>query len=91
MPRIRQKANAYRNEDFRRRVLARLAEKGLQQHDLAEKLNLSDGTVSTMLRHPDKIQVERLRKIILFLELEPESVLALTGFSAKNIQKGAGQ
>lgn len=87
MPRIRQKADAYRNEDFRRDVLARLAILGIQQHDLAEHLGVCDGTISLMLRNPERIQVERLRKMIAFLELEPGCILRLTGYSQKEIKK----
>ena len=87
MPRIRQKAEVYRNEDFRRDVLSRLAYLGLKQHDLAEHLGMCDGSVSIMLRQPDKITIDLLRKIIDFLGLEPASILRLTGFSEKNIKK----
>ena len=86
MPRIRQKANDYRNEDFRREVLARLALLGIQQHDLAEHLGVCDGTVSVMLHNPEKIQVERLRKMIAFLGLEPASILRLCGYEPKQIK-----
>ena len=87
MPRIRQKADTYRNEDFRRDVLARLALLGIQQHDLAEHLGVCDGTISVMLHNPEKIQVERLRKMISFLGLEPECILRFTGYSQKEIKK----
>ena len=59
MPRIRQRADVYRNEDFRRDVLARLALLGIQQHDLAEHLGVCDGTISVMLKNPEKIQERR--------------------------------
>lgn len=87
MPRIRQKADTYRNEDFRRDVLVRLAYLGINQHDLAEHLGVCDGTISIMLRQPEKISVERLRKIIAFLDLEPASILRLTGYSQRDIKK----
>ena len=87
MPRIRQKADVYRNEDFRRDVLARLAKLGIQQHDLAEHLGVCDGTISVMLHNPEKIQVERLRKMIAFLGLEPGCILRFAGFSAKDVKK----
>lgn len=87
MPRIRQKADVYRNEGFRRDVLARLALMGIQQHDLAEHLGVCDGTISVMLRNPEKIQVDRLRKMIAFLGLEPGCILRFTGYSQKEIKK----
>ena len=79
MPRIRQKENEYRNEDFRREVLSRLAYLGLNQTDLAEHMEISKPTMSGLLHCPDKISVARLRKIINYLQLEPETVLRLLG------------
>lgn len=79
MPRIRQKSDEYRNQDFRREVMVRLAYLGLNQTDMAEHLGVSGPTVSILLKSPDKISVERLRKIINYLQLEPETVLRLLG------------
>lgn len=87
MPRIRQKADVYHNEDFRREVLVRLAYMGIQQHDLAEFLGVCDGTVSVMLRNPEKIQVDRLRKMIDYLQLEPDAILRFMGYRGKDIAK----
>lgn len=87
MPRIRQKADTYRNEDFRRQVLSRLALIGLNQQDLAEHLCVSESTISVMLRNPEKIQVDRLRKMIAFLGLEPGSILRFIGYSTKEIKE----
>ena len=84
MPRIRQKADVYRNEDFRRDVLSRLALLGIQQ---LQRIGVCDGTVSVLLRNPEKIQVERLRKMIAFLGLEPGCILRFAGFSTKDIKK----
>lgn len=86
MPRIHQKADVYCNDGFRREVLSQLKYMGLLQHDLAEHLNLSDATISIMLRQPEKIPVERLRKIIAFLDLEPATVLRFVGFSERVIK-----
>ncbi len=87
MPRIRQKANEYRNEDFRREVLSRMAYIGLHQKDLADYLGVCNATVSVMLRSPDKMPVERLRKVIDFLKLEPAVVLRLCGYESKIIKE----
>lgn len=87
MPRIRQKENAYRNEDFRRVMKANLALLGLQQKDLANRLAVSDATVSGMMKHPENIPVDRMRVIIEYLQLEPATVLRLYGYKEKDIQK----
>ncbi len=87
MPRIRQKDDVYRNADFRAEVARQLKLQDLQQHDLAVYLELSDGAVSQMLKSPEKISMERLRKIIVFLELEPETVLRFAGYKTKEIKE----
>ena len=87
MPRIRQKENIYRNEDFRRELSARLALLGLQQKDLAQQLGVSEATVSGVMKHPEKIPVDRMRSIIAYLELPPGAVLRLYGYKEKEIQK----
>lgn len=87
MPRIRQNADIYHNEGFRREVLVRLAYLGIQQRDLAEHLGVCDGTVSVMLKNPEKIQVERLRKMIDYLQLEPHAILRFMGYREIEISK----
>lgn len=87
MPRIRQKENEYRNEDFRREVLSRLAYLGLNQTDLAKHMGVSKPTMSGLLHCPDKISVERLRKIISYLQLEPSVVLRLCGYDSKTVKE----
>lgn len=87
MPRIRQKADVYRHEDFRREALVRMAYLDLRQQDLADYLGVSDSTVSLLLRFPDKMPVERLRKVIAFLKLEPEVALRLLGYPEKTIRE----
>lgn len=87
MPRIRQRANVYRNEDFAKEVGARLKYLGLRQYDLAEHLGVSQAAVSKMLHDPGKIPAERLREIILFLQLEPRAILIFFGYPKKAIDK----
>ena len=87
MPRIRQKENEYRNEDFRREVLSRLAYLGLNQTDLAEHMGISNPMMSKLLHFPDKISVARLRKIISYLQLEPSVVLRLCGYDSKTVKE----
>lgn len=86
MPRIRQKENEYRSKDFRRDVRDRLNQMDCEQHDLAVHLDVCDGTVSLMLKNPDKITVGRLREVIAFLELSPEATLRLLGYKGKAIK-----
>ena len=87
MPRIRQKENTYRNEDFRKELSVRLVMLGMQQKDLVQQLDLSEATVSGVMKHPEKISVERMRSIITCLGLPPAAVLRLYGYKEKEIQK----
>ena len=87
MPRIRQKADVYRNEDFRRDVLVQLAYLGMNQKDAARNLGVCDATVSNLLNRPDKLTVDRLRKLIVLLKLKPDTVLRLLGYQTKAIRE----
>ena len=87
MPRIRQKADTYRNEDFRRDVLVQMAYLGLRQKDAARHLGVCNATVSELLHSPEKLTVDRLRKLIGFLKLRPETVLRLLGYQTKEIRE----
>lgn len=88
MPRIRQYDNRYRNEDFIKAVKKQLITMNMEQKDLAEMIGVCEATVTQMLRHPEKTPVERLRKTIEVLSLEPETVLLFCGFKEKDIKRG---
>ncbi len=88
MPRIRQYDNRYRNEDFARTVKARLVMMGLEQKDLAEYLGVTGPAVTYMLQNPERIQVERLRKIIAYLSLDSMAVLKFFGCKEQDVKRG---
>ena len=88
MPRIRQKAEAYRNEDFRRDVKVQMAYYGLNQKETALKMGIGNSRMSELLHSPEQISVERLRKMISLLKLSPETVLRLLGYPEKAIREG---
>lgn len=87
MPRIRQKAEAYRNEDFRRDVKVQMAYYGLNQKETALKMGIGNSRMSELLQSPEQISVERLRKMISLLKLSPETVLRLLGYPEKAIRE----
>lgn len=87
MPRIRQNTDKYRNDDFAKEISARLKHLGLQQHDLAEYLGVCDATVSGMLRHPEKMTAERMRKVVHFLQMDSAPVLLFVGYKQKQINR----
>ena len=86
MPRIRQKADVYRNEDFRRDVKVQMAYYGLSQKETAQQIGIGNSRMSELLHSPEQISVERLRKMIALLKLSPESVLRLLGYQTKDIR-----
>lgn len=75
------------DEVFRRAVRGGLYQMGIEQHDLAVFLGVCDGTVSLMLKNPGKNPLDRLRKIIVYLNLEPDVVLKSLGYTAKKIKE----
>lgn len=87
MPRIRQYAENYAAEDFRREMRARMGYHDLSQRDLAQKANISQSTVSNRLRDPNDITVGELRSMNKVLGLNPGIVLALLGYSKKEIKE----
>lgn len=88
MPRVRQKANIYRAEDFANAIRSELISKGLQQHDLAVELGVSDATLSQLLKNPNKLSADRIRVIVQFLNIEPMVLLIFCGYDRKNLLGG---
>jgi len=85
MPRIRQYEEQYSKKDFRRYVRARMAIMEVPQYELGEYLGISDSRVSQVLDNPERIPMDRMRKMIQFLRIEPEQVLRLLGYTDKQI------
>jgi len=88
MPRIRQYAERYQNEDFVKAVKTQLVMLNMEQKDLAQMIGVCEATITQMLRHPEKTPVERLRKTIDVLSLEPETILRFCGFKEKDVKRG---
>ena len=87
MPRIRQYAENYAAEDFRREVRSRMGYLDLSQRDLAEQTCMSKSTISSRIRDPNEITVGELRSMNKVLGFDPAIVLALLGFSKKQIKE----
>ena len=86
MPRIRQYAENYAAEDFRREMRSRMGFHDLSQRELAQKANVSQTTVSNRIREPNDITVGELRGFVKALGLNPAIVLALIGYAKKDIK-----
>ena len=85
MPRIRQYAENYAAEDFRREMRSRMGYHDLSQHGLAQKTDISQTTISNRIRDPNDITVGELRSLNKVLGLNPRIVLALLGYTRKQI------
>lgn len=86
MPRIRQYAENYAAEDFRREMRSRMGYHDLSQHELAQKTDISQTTISNRIRDPNDITVGELRSFVKALGLNPAIVLALIGYTKKDVK-----
>lgn len=83
MPRIKQYAEVYRNNDFRKVIKCQMAARDLHQKDLAAPLGVTPAQISNLIRDPEKMNIDKLRKLVEFLAIPPEAVLAFTGCRTK--------
>ena len=87
MPRIKQKAEAYAEEDFRREVRSRQGYYDLMsQQALAEKADIPRPTLRKRLLEPEGMTVAELRKLVRTLKPDPKILLLLIGYSAKDVR-----
>lgn len=88
MPRIRQKADEYSMEDFVAEINAQCGRYGYRtQQSLADALGVSQPTAGSYLRHPESIQLGKLRAIVKLLRPDPIVVLKALGYTTKDIRQ----
>lgn len=58
----------------------------MTQGELADAADMNRSVLCRCLADPDKLSVGRLRKIIQTLNIEPEIILVLLGYSQKQIR-----
>lgn len=75
MPRIRQLADKYAIKDLGAHIKGRIEASGRTQQEIGEELDLSQQSVSRLLRNPGRITVETLRKISKIVELDQSVIL----------------
>lgn len=75
MPRIRQYADKYAMRDLSAHIMVRMKIAGMTQEDLGNRLNMSQQTVSRILRSPEKLPIGTMRKICAVLDID-QSVVA---------------
>lgn len=90
MPRIRQKAGTYAEEDFWREIRVRGAERNIMSADaLGKATGVTGATISNYREDPGKIRVAVMRKLVAELKPGIRPVLALLGYSEKEIRQFA--
>lgn len=86
MARLRTDPEAAAREAFRKEIRIRRAELDIKQHELADQVGIVPSAMSKLIADPDKLSVERLRKIIKTLGPDPIIVLKLMGYSQKDLK-----
>lgn len=86
MSRPRTNSDKSASEAFKREVRARRAYLDMTQDELGETIGVCSSQISKLLANPDSISIGRLRKIIQVLDLDPQIILALVGYSQKEIK-----
>lgn len=74
-------------DDFRREVRIRRVHLDMRQFELADDMGIVPSVMTGYLAEPDKIPVGRLRKMNRVLDMDPLILLALIGYTDKDIQK----
>ena len=88
MPRIRQNEEKYAAEDFRKEVRIRQGENDLMtKAALAEEVDIPRTTLTKRLADPMGMTFAEFKKINRSIHPDPAVVLALLGYSAKEIRK----
>lgn len=86
MPRIHQNAERYAHDDFKREIRQRQGYYDLMsQRALADAAEIPRSTLWAKLQNPDKLDVADMRKLVQTLYPDPAIVLALLGYTQKEI------
>ena len=92
MPRIRQYAEKYSNEDFLREVRSKQGYYNLRtQEELGNAMGLPKSTMRKRLINPESLTIQDLRSMIRVLNLSPVAVLKFLGWSDKAIKSAFGE
>ena len=88
MPRIRQCAERYAKEDFQSEIRQRQGQYNLMSvRSLAKASGMAATTLGAKLKDPDKLEVADLRKLVATIRPDPAALLALVGYTGKEIKK----
>ena len=88
MPRIKQYADKYAADDFRKEIRIRQGERDLMtQTLLAEEVGIPRTTLTKRLSDPMGMSFAEFRQLNRAIHPDPGVVLALLGYSAKEISR----
>ena len=73
-------------ESFQLEVKLQRVRFDMTQGELADQAGMDRSVLSRFLADPDRLRVEQLRNIIRVLDIEPEIILALLGYSQREIK-----
>lgn len=87
MPRIPQYEEKYAKADFQTEIRRQQGEYNLMScRSLSQAVGIPHSTLNPKIKDPFKLTVEDLRKLVPVLHLDPAPVLALLGFTKKDIK-----
>ena len=88
MPRIRQNAEIYAREDFRKAIGRAQVDADLTQKKmLAEASGIPYSTLWKRLESPEDLSLAQFRQLLSVLPIPPEALLAFVGYKSKDIQE----
>lgn len=88
MPRIHQYEEKYVKTDFQTEIRRQQGQYNLMScRALSQAAGIPHSTLNPKINNPFKLTVEDLRKLIPVLHPDPAPVLALLGYSKKDIEK----
>ena len=88
MPRIRQLSQHYANEDFTKALRVEMLYCGYGSFkEVAKAVPMDHRTLYRKVNEPEKFTIAELRELRKVLNLEPDIILALLGFSSKEITR----
>ena len=76
--------------DFRREIRVQRARLDMTQDQLGDSIGVCRSQISKLLADPDSIKVGRLRGIVAAIDPDPAVVLALLGYSKRQIENFKG-
>lgn len=82
----RQAAIEAARKAFQREIKIKRIDYEMSQSALANLIGVGSSRMSVLMANPEQLTIERLQKIISILDIDPEIVLALLGYTQKQIE-----